>query len=904
MTKFRVLNVGGNSKDIPLPPVYQGWEHVLLDIDEATRPDVLCDARELDRLPAATFDSIYCSHNLEHYYRHDAIRVLAGFRHVLKDDGFLHIRVPDMSEVFRAMRERGLDIDDILYQSQAGPISVHDVIYGFGAQIERSGNDFFAHKAGYTEKSLRALLEEHGFPVVIAHRAELEIATYAFRKPPTKRSAELLGVADLFAAGEFRGDHGPDGPHADPNSRQPEALSTSPVRRLHIGGTRTAAGWEILNVIPAPCVDHVGNANDLSRFPDGTFAELYASHVAEHLDYRDELAATLTEWHRVIAPGGRLMISVPDLDALARLLTLTKDLGVDERYAVMRMLFGGHVDAHDYHLVGLNLEFLERLLRAAGFVRVRRVDDFHRFDDTSSMLFLGGPISLNLIAEKPVLGVADGRLPWATGEGRSSPTGDEGFHVDGVQPASTRPDIVVRTAEGIAHSLPARLDCRETRALLEQECCVEGEVAFVANWLRPGMCALDIGAGLGCFSLLAARAVGSSGRVTAFEPDKECRRHLEAGGRLNGLENLTLPDCSAGDTEYADGKRWLAVSEGLARAVERHGDHVADFVRIGTTGIPGRIVAATRLLFSDQSPLVMYSGVDDRGADNSLRWTFASLGYRNYRLLGDGRFLVPLADDETPGRFNTILFAAKPDRAAKLAASGLLSDADVAHSLSEAERSAALEYALSLPYARAFELSVADVLDCPFSEAFVAYAACRAGTLPPSRHLAALYAAFGELQAYCRESATPAALASLARVAQDLGHRRIALDALQTLVGLDAVQLDQAFHPPCGRYELLSPAGHESEWLLAAAHEELQFRGWGSPWRGTGDLAALRWLCESPFATPETLRRLILEAARRGHGLTELISYLHSEPGHLNPSFWTSDGLRELLVRFGLPEIR
>ncbi len=28
----RVLNVGGANKGIALPPPYQGWEHVLLDI--------------------------------------------------------------------------------------------------------------------------------------------------------------------------------------------------------------------------------------------------------------------------------------------------------------------------------------------------------------------------------------------------------------------------------------------------------------------------------------------------------------------------------------------------------------------------------------------------------------------------------------------------------------------------------------------------------------------------------------------------------------------------------------------------------------------------------------------------------------------------------------------------------
>src|SRR5262245_43868689 len=133
----RLLNVGGNNKEIPLPPQYAGFEHLLLDVDPRGRPDILCDARRLATLDGAQFDAIYCSHNLEHYYRHDVRVVLTGFLHVLKDGGFAHIRVPDVHEVMRLTIERGLDIDDVLYQSPAGPIMVADVLYGYSVEIER-----------------------------------------------------------------------------------------------------------------------------------------------------------------------------------------------------------------------------------------------------------------------------------------------------------------------------------------------------------------------------------------------------------------------------------------------------------------------------------------------------------------------------------------------------------------------------------------------------------------------------------------------------------------------------------------------------------------------------------------------------------------------------------------------
>lgn len=190
----RVLNVGGNSKEIPLPPVFRGWENVLLDIDPRANPDVLCDARELARLGGGEYDAVYCSHNLEHYYRHDVPRVLAGFRHVLKDDGFANIRVPDVAEVMRVTVQNGLDIEDVLYQSPAGPITVRDVIYGYGPEIERSGNDFFAHKTGFTRKSLEAALQAGGFPVVYLDARNLEIMAVAFKQPPGEEARRQLNL--------------------------------------------------------------------------------------------------------------------------------------------------------------------------------------------------------------------------------------------------------------------------------------------------------------------------------------------------------------------------------------------------------------------------------------------------------------------------------------------------------------------------------------------------------------------------------------------------------------------------------------------------------------------------------------------------------------------------------------
>ncbi|MEI6707741.1 MAG: methyltransferase domain-containing protein [Methylococcales bacterium] len=190
----KVLNVGGNSKAIPLSPQYEGWDHILLDIDPKGNPDVLCDARELITLPESVYDSVYCSHNLEHYYHHDAKKVLAGFSHVLKEDGFVFIIVPDMYAVMQTVIEKNMDIEDVLYQSPAGSIKVRDVIYGYGVKIESSGCDFFAHKTGFTQKSLTEILDEAGFSWIFTGLDYLEIFAFAFKGEPNDHLTKLLNI--------------------------------------------------------------------------------------------------------------------------------------------------------------------------------------------------------------------------------------------------------------------------------------------------------------------------------------------------------------------------------------------------------------------------------------------------------------------------------------------------------------------------------------------------------------------------------------------------------------------------------------------------------------------------------------------------------------------------------------
>lgn len=191
-----VLNVGGSNKSIPIPDHYKGWQHLLLDISPSYDADIVMDARKLTQLPAQQFDAVYCSHNLEHYFLHDVKTVLDGFSHVLRPGGFAEIHVPNMRTVLTRFIEGHMEIHDVLYVSAGGPITVHDVIYGWGKEIEESGEDFYAHKTGFTHDSLMKALKRAGFSHVWISESDDDFAlgALAFKGSPTPAQRTLFNL--------------------------------------------------------------------------------------------------------------------------------------------------------------------------------------------------------------------------------------------------------------------------------------------------------------------------------------------------------------------------------------------------------------------------------------------------------------------------------------------------------------------------------------------------------------------------------------------------------------------------------------------------------------------------------------------------------------------------------------
>jgi len=84
--------------------------------------------------------------------------------------------------------------------------------------------------------------------------------------------------------------------------------------RLHIGsGNVRLPGWTHVDVQPLPGVDVIADVTRGLGFAAGEAEAVFSEHFLEHLALDDALAFLL-EAHRVLAAGGWLRLSTPNLD--------------------------------------------------------------------------------------------------------------------------------------------------------------------------------------------------------------------------------------------------------------------------------------------------------------------------------------------------------------------------------------------------------------------------------------------------------------------------------------------------------------------------------------------------------------------------------------------------------------
>lgn len=81
------------------------------------------------------------------------------------------------------------------------------------------------------------------------------------------------------------------------------------------------------------------------------------------------------------------------------------------------------------------------------------------------------------------------------------------------------------------------------------EVIVRGDYTRFGQTIAPGATVIDIGANVGCFSILAAKLAGPQGRVIAVEPDPSNYAQLTRNIALNGATNVTPYRVAVGGTD-------------------------------------------------------------------------------------------------------------------------------------------------------------------------------------------------------------------------------------------------------------------------------------------------------------------------------------------------------------------
>jgi hypothetical protein len=179
-----------------LPAYFDGWSKLRIDGDAAVRPDIIADLTDLSAIPDASVHAVWAAHCIEHLYEHQVRTALREFRRLLRDDGFLCVIVPDLQTVASYLVADRLH--ETLYHSNAGPVTPHDVVFGFGPAIA-GGSSLMAHRCGFTPSMLQQSFKDLPFGEIVLRRRSttLELAAVAratAARDPDERRALMTAL--------------------------------------------------------------------------------------------------------------------------------------------------------------------------------------------------------------------------------------------------------------------------------------------------------------------------------------------------------------------------------------------------------------------------------------------------------------------------------------------------------------------------------------------------------------------------------------------------------------------------------------------------------------------------------------------------------------------------------------
>lgn len=165
-------------------------------MDAACQPDLVASVTDMAAIPSGYVDALWTTHCVEHLYAHEIGQAFAEFYRILADDGFACVIVPDLQAIGELLATDRLH--EVIYESPAGPVTPHDMIYGFGPAIGR-GQTTMAHRCGFTPSLMLQRLNEVPFEeLVVRRRPSLELAAVALKRrcqDSAERDALLAALA-------------------------------------------------------------------------------------------------------------------------------------------------------------------------------------------------------------------------------------------------------------------------------------------------------------------------------------------------------------------------------------------------------------------------------------------------------------------------------------------------------------------------------------------------------------------------------------------------------------------------------------------------------------------------------------------------------------------------------------
>lgn len=174
-----LLHVGcGQSAPERLPSIFKDWQEIRLDVDARVKPDLVSSTTDLSKIPDASVDAIWSSHNLEHLESFEVPQALSEWSRVLQPGGFAYMTLPDLAQVAKLVAEGVLD--QPVYNSPAGPIAPLDILFGHRASI-KNGNPYMAHRTGFNSQTLGNALLAAGFFEVDVWSTRLTLWAVAYK---------------------------------------------------------------------------------------------------------------------------------------------------------------------------------------------------------------------------------------------------------------------------------------------------------------------------------------------------------------------------------------------------------------------------------------------------------------------------------------------------------------------------------------------------------------------------------------------------------------------------------------------------------------------------------------------------------------------------------------------------